>query len=116
MVQQVNVKLVDDLDGSEAVDTVAFSIDGRQYEMDLSDKNAAKLRDALAPFVASARQVGGGRRRRMSPKAAPEGQARDTTNRERTAAIREWSRQHGHQISDRGRIPKSIVQASEKAN
>jgi Lsr2 len=114
--KQTTVKLVDDLDGSEAVDTVAFSIDGRQYEMDLSDKNAAKLRDALAPFVASVRQIGGGRRRRTSPKAAPEGKARETTNRERTAAIREWARQHGHQISDRGRIPKSIVEAYQKVN
>jgi Lsr2 len=114
--QQVSVKLVDDLDGSEAVDTVAFSIDGRQYEMDLSDKNAAKLRDALAPFVASARQIGGGRRRRTSPKTAPGGKARQMTDRERTIAIREWARQQGHQVADRGRIPSSIVEAYEKAH
>ncbi len=116
MAQQTTVKLVDDLDGSEAVDTVAFSFEGRQYEMDLSDKNAARLRDALAPFVASARQIGGGRRRRTSPKTAPESKARQTTDRERTAAIREWARRHGHQVSDRGRISKAIVEAYEKAH
>jgi len=114
--KQTTVKLVDDLDGSEAVDTVAFSFEGRQYEMDLSDKNAAKLRDALAPFVASARQIGGVRRRRTSPKTAPGDKARQTTDRERSAAIREWARQHGHQVSERGRIAKAIVEAYEKAN
>ena len=116
MAKQTTVKLVDDLDGSEAVDTVAFGFEGRQYEMDLSDKNAAKLREALAPFVASARQIGGGRRRRTSPKTAPTSKARQMTDRERTAAIREWARQHGHQVADRGRIPSSIVEAYEKAN
>ena len=48
MAQQVNVKFVDDLDGSDAAGTVSFGLDGRTYEIDLSDDNAAKLRDSLA--------------------------------------------------------------------
>ena len=48
MAQQVNVKFVDDLDGSDAAGTVSFGLDGKTYEIDLSDDNAAKLRDSLA--------------------------------------------------------------------
>jgi hypothetical protein len=59
MAQQVNVKFVDDLDGSEAAGTVSFAIDGRAYEIDLSDDNAARLRDSLASFVAAGRKSGG---------------------------------------------------------
>ena len=56
MAQKVNIVLVDDIDGSEASETVVFAIDGRDYEIDLSDANAQKLRDAIAPFVAHARR------------------------------------------------------------
>ena len=59
MAQQVNVKFVDDLDGSDAADTVSFAIDGRAYEIDLSEDNAARLRDSLASFVAAGRKSGG---------------------------------------------------------
>src|SRR3954451_13757091 len=67
MAQQVNVKFVDDLDGTDAVGTVSFGLDGKTYEIDLSDDNAAKLRDSLAVFVGAAHKSGGsaatGRRR-----------------------------------------------------
>ena len=59
MAQQVNVKFVDDLDGSDAAGTVSFAIDGRAYEIDLSEDNAARLRESLASFVAAARKSGG---------------------------------------------------------
>src|ERR687890_2480042 len=59
MAQQRTVRFVDDLDGSEASGTVDFGLDGRRYEIDLSDDNAATLRDALAPFVGAARKSGG---------------------------------------------------------
>jgi len=48
MAQKVDVRFVDDLDGSEASGTVSFALDGRAYEIDLSEENAAKLRDSLA--------------------------------------------------------------------
>ena len=60
MARVTQVSLVDDIDGSVASSTVGFSLDGKTYELDLSDKNAGKLRNALAPFVASARRTGGG--------------------------------------------------------
>jgi hypothetical protein len=110
--QQVSVKLVDDIDGSEAADTVSFAIDGRDYELDLSEKNAAKLRDALSPFVASARRGAG--RRKTTSGGGPKRSQRPTERRERTAAIRQWARQHGHTVADRGRIPASVIEAYEK--
>lgn len=68
MAQKVNIILVDDLDGSEAEETVTFGLDGSQYEIDLNSKNAEAMREALAPFVDSARRVAA--RRGRPPKAA----------------------------------------------
>ena len=59
MAQQVNVKFVDDLDGSDAAGTVSFGLDGKTYEIDLSDENTDKLHEALAPFIEAGRSVGG---------------------------------------------------------
>jgi len=62
MAQQVNIVLVDDIDGSAAEETVSFALDGKEYEIDLSAKNAAKLRDAFAPYLGHARRAAGRRR------------------------------------------------------
>jgi hypothetical protein len=104
------VSLVDDLDGSVASATLSFALDGKSYELDLSDKNAKKLRDALAPFVASARRGKGGGRRSGGPKMTQS----SATDRDRNTAIREWARQHGHKVADRGRIPSDVIKAYEK--
>ena len=119
MAQQVNVKFVDDLDGSDAAGTVSFAIDGRAYEIDLSDDNAARLRDSLASFLGAARKSGGtgvaaGRRtQKMTASSGPRSQPLD---REQTAAIRAWARQNGHEVSDRGRISKTVVDAFQAAH
>jgi hypothetical protein len=110
MAKVAQVLLVDDLDGSEASGTVAFALDGRQYQVDLSDENAGQLRDALAPFVASARRSGSGQRRSSGKSSESR-----MTDRENTAAIREWARQHGHEVSDRGRISGTILEAYKAA-
>lgn len=107
--QQVNVMLVDDIDGSEASETVSFGLDGRHFEIDLSENHAAQLRDALVSFVAAARRRDGGTRVRSS---APRS-ARPGNDREHTSAIREWARANGHTVSDRGRISKVVVDAYE---
>ena len=117
MAQQTTVKFIDDLDGSEASGTFDFSLDGKQYQIDLSDENAAKLRDALAPFVGAARKAGGrrsGRGRTQQRSVAEDRPAR--ASREETAAIRQWARENGHQVSERGRIPKSVVEAYQAAH
>jgi hypothetical protein len=102
--QQVKVMFVDDIDGSEASETVSFGLDGRQYDIDLSKQHAKQLRDTLATFVAVARRGTG---RRSSAPHAP----RPAANREQTAAIREWAKANGQDISARGRIPKVVMEA-----
>lgn len=103
MAKQTITKLIDDLDRGEAEETVRFGLDGVQYEIDLSAKNAAKLRDVLGPYVkagsrAASRVSVGGRRRATAP-----------TDRAQNKAIREWARSKRKKISDRGRIPEEIV-------
>ena len=92
MAQKVVVSLVDDLDGGSAEETVLFGLDGKIYEIDLSDANAAKLRDAVAEFVAAARRPGGGQRGRT---ASATGVPRPVIDREQNQAIREWARGRG---------------------
>lgn len=108
MAQKVQVTLVDDLDGSEAEETVRFSLDRVDYEIDLSKKNAAKLRDALAQYVGAARRLGGRR--------ASGGARRGRTGGNGTAAIRDWAKGKGYKISDRGRVPANIVEEYNKAH
>ena len=55
--RKVQVVLQDDINGSEPAKTVHFSLDGKAYEIDLSEQNAAALRDALAPWIAAARRA-----------------------------------------------------------
>jgi hypothetical protein len=105
------VRLIDDIDGEPADETVTFGIDGRSYEIDLSAGNAGKLRDALSEFVASARRSGGRRRAGSAPAAR-----KPIIDREQNQAIREWARKRGEQISDRGRIPARLVEAFHAEN
>jgi hypothetical protein len=105
--QQVTVQFVDDLDGSVASGTVDFALDGKDYAIDLSDDNAAKLRDALAPFVGAARRPGGRRKSGQS-------NHRPSADREYTVAVRRWAQDNGHEIANRGRIPAAVVQAYEQ--
>lgn len=107
------IRLVDDLDGEVADETVEFGVDGKSYEIDLSTANAKKLRDALADFVASARRAGGRRRGGGAPAAVAR---RPTIDREQNQAIREWARKRGMKVSDRGRIPAEVLDAYHKEN
>jgi nucleoid-associated protein Lsr2 len=108
MAQITEVRLVDDLDGGDAAESVAFSIDGKSYEIDLSEKHAAALRDAFAPFVGSARRAGG-----SAAVSRPRASVRAGRSREETAAIREWANTNGHEVSARGRIPSTVLEAYE---
>jgi len=104
--QKVQIILEDDYDGGTADGTVLFGLDGSEYEIDLSDKNAAALRDALAPWVSSARKVGGRRRRGGGKASAPAS----------TGDIRAWAQQNGFEVSSRGRVSSEIREAFERAN
>ncbi|MEV1288612.1 Lsr2 family protein [Micromonospora sp. NPDC049679] len=109
MARQVIVVLTDDLDGSDADRTVEFDLDGVGYTIDLSEKNAGELRKALDPFITAGTRVGRGGlepRRENRRGAAP---AR--SDRDQNRAIREWALNNGYEVSERGRIPASVVEA-----
>ncbi len=108
MAQKVHIVLEDDLDGSPATETVSFGLDGKSYEIDLNDKNAGKLRDALAQYVGAGRSVGGARRGRKSSSSTNLGPS--------AREIRDWARSNGHSVPDRGRIPADVRSAFEAAN
>ncbi|KIH99678.1 hypothetical protein LP52_05375 [Streptomonospora alba] len=110
MAQQVQVLLVDDMDGGTAEETVSFALDGTFYEIDLNSDNAEDLRRSLASFVESARKVRG------TKSTGSKRKNRQSNSRERTADIRAWARQQGKQVNDRGRIPASIVAEYEAAH
>jgi hypothetical protein len=96
--QKIETSLIDDVDGSEASETITFSLDGKDYEIDLSNKNAAKLRTAIAKWTPSARQL-------RAPRAGRKVDPAQAT------AIRTWARANGLVVGDRGRIPVNVTQA-----
>jgi hypothetical protein len=104
--QRVHIVLEDDLDGSGADETVTFGLDGVNYEIDLSKKNAAKLRDALALYVGSARRVSGRSRRSR-------GRGGSSVS---ASQVRDWARKQGYEVSDRGRVPADVRAAYDAAN
>ena len=101
MAQKVTVVLEDDLDGGPADETVRFGLGGTDYEIDLSKKNASKFRRQIAPYIEHARKAGRGQRRRP---------ARTTSSREHSGDIRAWAKDHGIAVSERGRIPASVME------
>ena len=110
MAQKHIVQLIDDLDGSEAEETVTFALDGNSYDIDLSAGNAAKLRDVLAVYIGNARRSGG--RSGSSGRSGGSRRGRGArSDREQTQAIREWARKNGHQVGEKGRIPGSVLDA-----
>ncbi|GAA4547304.1 histone-like nucleoid-structuring protein Lsr2 [Amycolatopsis samaneae] len=114
MAQKVLVQLTDDIDGSEAQQTVPFGLDGVSYEIDLSDDNADDLRDALAQYVSAARRVGG-RKVRLAAGQSATATGAAPVDRERSRAIRAWALENGYAVSDRGRIPTEVVEAFDSA-
>lgn len=108
MAQRVHIMLEDDIDGGTADQTVTFALDGTSYEIDLSEQNAAKLRDVLAPYVAVARRSSGRGSRKSS-----RGRGSGGPN---PADVREWARSHGYEVSDRGRVPAEVRSAYDAAN
>jgi hypothetical protein len=117
MARRIVHQLVDDLDGSVleagAGETVLFSLDGTAYEIDLTDDNAAALRELLVPYLAAARQIGSSRR--------PVGVSTPQRKRRRAgqqdySGIRDWAKENGFTVSERGRIPASVVEAYDAAH
>lgn len=105
MAQRVVVTLFDDIDGSEAAETIAFGLDGRTYEIDLNQVNARKLREALEPYVEA------GRKRARSGKTY-----RQTDVAPDPSAVRAWAQSHRMDVPARGRIPKKVYEAFAAAH
>ncbi|MDQ0850147.1 hypothetical protein QFZ65_002085 [Arthrobacter sp. B3I9] len=109
MAKKTVVLLEDDIDGSEASETVSFALDGTEYEIDLNNDHANELREALARFTADARKTSGGRGRptttRKSSQGGPDAKA-----------VRQWAAENGIQVNTRGRIQADIVEKYEAAH
>lgn len=104
------VEVFDDLDGSAIENdspTIRFAVDGRGYEIDLSRTNADAFHAALEPYIKAARQVSTASARRGATGRA---RARDL------AAVREWARANGHDVSERGRVPAAVLSAYDAAH
>jgi predicted transcriptional regulator len=103
------VKYIDDLDGTEPATTISFGLDGKAYEIDLAEANTARLREALAPFLAAARKQPRAYSAPRSIATAPK--AKPSVDREQNDAIREWARKREFTVKDRGRIPAAVLEA-----
>lgn len=111
MAQKNVTILVDDIDGSEATQSVTFGLDGVTYEIDLNDEHATALRESLEEWTIKARRTGGRRNvgRRRSGGSTAE-------SRSRTQKVREWAREEGIEVSARGRISATVLDAYDKAH
>ncbi len=106
VVMAMKTLIVDDLDGSDGASTVSFSLGNTAYEIDLSKKNKAAMEKTLSKFTTAARRVGGSGRRKGSRSAS----------RQQTGAIREWAKASGRKVSERGRIPQTVIDAYNAAH
>lgn len=107
MAKTVNVVITDDLDGSPGAETVSFGIDGHSYEIDLGQKNLAKLQKSLQPFIDAGRRTAHRRAAKPARGAAP-GADR--------AAVREWAASQGLKVSERGRISAEVLTKYDAAH
>ena len=112
MAQRVNVVLVDDIDGSDAVETVSFALDGVDYEIDLSEEHAGELRNAISIYVGHGRRTGG-RRKSGRRSSAP---STDGDSAPSAADIRAWARENGWEVPERGRVSAEVREAYAAAN
>jgi hypothetical protein len=108
LARKIHVQLIDDISGEDAQETLRFSLDGADYEIDLAEENAAGLRTVLAPFIAHGQRVrsaSGSRSARTVP-----------SGREETKRIREWAMANGYTPNSRGRISRDIKKAYDDAH
>ncbi len=119
MARRIVHQLVDDLDGTVleigSGETVLFSLDGTAYEIDLTDDNAAALRASLAPYLAAARSISSSRTSTGSSGSSGRSNRRRTGQQD-YSAIRSWAKSNGFKVSERGRVPASVLEAYEAAH
>jgi hypothetical protein len=111
MAQKVEITLVDDIDGGKADETITFGLDGAQYVIDLSDKNAKQFRENIAKYIDAARKekstraTGRGGRRVAATPAGPD-----------TSDVRTWAKAQGYEVSERGRVSKDLIVKFQEAH
>lgn len=115
MAERIVRQLIDDISGREIVDgdgeRIEFSVRGAAYQIDLLSENVAKFEKALAPYLDAAQRV-----RASGSRQAKSAGSASRASKEQLAAIREWARKQGHEVSERGRIKAEIVEAFEAAH
>jgi hypothetical protein len=104
--QKIQTLFIDDIDGGAAEGTVRFALDGTEYEIDLNAKHSDELRSAIGKYVTHARKVGGSARRAGRAAGRAGRGAGSSLN---TTEIRNWAREQGYDIKDRGRVPADLV-------
>jgi hypothetical protein len=104
--QKIQTLFIDDIDGGAAEGTVRFALDGTEYEIDLNAEHSEELRSAIGRYVTHARKVGGGARRAGRAAGRTSRGAGSSLN---TTEIRNWAREQGFDIKDRGRVPADLV-------
>jgi hypothetical protein len=113
MAQVTTITLTDDMTGDPADETVTFGLDGSEYVIDLSANNAGILRDILGDYVTHGRKVG---KLTAASASSRRNGTRASVDREQSRAIREWARQNGYNVSDRGRISENIMRQFDAAH
>lgn len=122
MARTTIIQLTDDIDGSEASQTVEFGYKGKSYSLDLNDKNASELDDVLAPYIAAAEKAGAVQSRAGNRSSRSRGSRRSSSSSSATANgpdpkdVRGWAETNGVQVSPRGRIPASVIEQYKAAN
>lgn len=134
MTKELVVRLRDDLDGSDAVESLLFAVRGVEFEIELSAANVARFEAAVGPFVAAARTVKGQPGKRGEAAASRDGVGRrgfEAMQRNRVErfgvrmsrltlddrrAIRAWGREHGFTVGVSGHIATAVLVAFFAAN
>lgn len=112
MAQRQVLVMTDDLSGGDASETIRFSLDSGEYEIDLNEKNAKALRSDFQKYIDAARRVRPARLR----KDVGRGAGRGGDSGLDTAAVREWAKANGHDPAPRGRLSRTILDAYRAAN
>ena len=123
MAQKVQVVLTCDLhdDEAPAVETVAFGFDGHSYAFELCQQHLDEFQNTMQGYIAAARkgEPPSANRRRRTNAASSSGAERARPANPTGAPlseVREWARQNGHQVSSRGRVPASVIEAYNAAH
>lgn len=110
MAQTTVITLIDDIDGSEASETLTFGLDSTTYEIDLNDAHAEDLREVLAPFVSVARKGSGGGARRSSTSGSSSRSRSRSASTPDPREVRAWAEANGIEVSPRGRIKADVLE------